>query len=98
MVNITCGRVTLVNRFLHKIAPIVQTMGFLFGEIDADVHRQYQASFTSWLLDCTEARLLKVSKRACFMNLAVLVNAQVGPHKDHCNVKYGWAGMLCFGD
>lgn len=40
----------------------------------------------------------RVSNRSCFHCLAVLVNAQVGPHKDSGDVREGWVAMACFGD
>lgn len=83
--------------FFRAMGPMMQTVGRLFQEVDPRVYEQYRRNYD---LQSRASALgqFKVSNRSCFHCLAVLVNAQVGPHKDSNDVKEGWVVMACFGE
>jgi hypothetical protein len=84
--------------FYKDIAPLVQVIGRLFQEVDPQAYEEYKANHKRQCRETPELEMLRVSNRTCFHCIAVLVNAQVGPHKDSNDVLRGWVAMACFGD
>ncbi|ELR04254.1 hypothetical protein GMDG_09009, partial [Pseudogymnoascus destructans 20631-21] len=83
---------------LYKtMAPLAQTIGRLFQEIDPRAYQQYRQNYLGECAATPELEVFKFSNRSCWHCLAILINAQVGPHKDNHDVLDGWVAMACFG-
>ncbi|ELR07922.1 hypothetical protein GMDG_08570 [Pseudogymnoascus destructans 20631-21] len=81
-----------------KMAPLAQTIGRLFQEIDPRAYEQYRQNYLRECAATPELEVFKFSNRSCWHCLAILINAQVGPHKDNHDVLDGWVAMACFGE
>ncbi|KAI9770860.1 MAG: hypothetical protein M1839_003023 [Geoglossum umbratile] len=86
-----------VLQFYRSLAPIIQTIGILFEGFDPAGYSRYRANW-NYLVSITPLKLLEVSRRQCFLGMAVLHGAKVGIHKDKGDVKDGWVAMICCGE
>lgn len=91
-------RHTATLTFYQEMGPIFQTIGRLFQEIDPCTYALYRRNYERACSTSSVFNNFRVSNRGCFHCLALLVNTQVGPHKDGNDVKDGWVAMACFGD
>jgi hypothetical protein len=89
-------RLNLVFDFFQAIAPLIQTVGILFASVDRELYQKYFDTYNAWCKNKIY-QVFQVADRACFLGLAVLRNARVGPHKDNNDIKDGWVAMFCFG-
>ncbi|ELR09271.1 hypothetical protein GMDG_03841 [Pseudogymnoascus destructans 20631-21] len=79
-------------------APLAQTIGRLFQEINPRAYEQYRQNYLREWAATPELEVFRFSNRSCWHCLAILINAQVGPHKDNHDVLDGWVAMACFGE
>jgi hypothetical protein len=84
-------------KFFKAIRPLLQTIGILFEGINPGMYKEYIDNYNSFVKH-SPYKILKVSKWACFLRLALLRNATVGPHKDSEDVKKGWVVMCTWGE
>lgn len=61
----------------------------IFEVVDPDMYIDYLGIFYD-NLDKTALGAFQTTARACFMGLAVVMNEQVGPHKDVGDLRDGW--------
>jgi hypothetical protein len=84
----TAYKTDKATAFFEQITPLIQTIGILFEGIDTETYNKYKNNY-NYLADNTPLKLLRVSKRSCFLGLAVLRNLQAEPHKDVSDAKDG---------
>ena len=79
------------------LAQVLQSIGIFYEAIDPDAYVRYRANW-EYFVHKTPLRLLDVSRRQCFLGLALLRGAQVGIHTDKGDVREGWVAMICSGN
>ncbi|MCJ1386259.1 hypothetical protein MMC17_009385 [Xylographa soralifera] len=88
---------TLVYEFFREQAPMSQGICKWFEKIDPSMYGKYHKRYTD-LANADELGPLRQSSQGAFTGLVLLLNINVGPHKDRGDVKYGWVATTLVGN
>ncbi|MCJ1430964.1 hypothetical protein MMC27_000314 [Xylographa pallens] len=87
----------LVYDFFREQAPLSQGICKWFEKIDPSMYEKYHKCYTE-LANADKLGPLFQSCQGAFTGLVLLLNINVGPHKDSGDVKCGWVATTLEGD